>query len=382
MLERPQLIKLAREGLAESPIVALLGARQVGKTTLARQIAASWPGPVQVFDLESETSRMALSVPEQALSPLTGLVVIDEMQRMPHLFEVLRPLADRVPLPVRFCLLGSASPSMIRGVSESLAGRIRFVAVPGLTLDEVGESRRDDLWLRGGFPRSCLARTESASLTWRKDFIRTQVERDIPQLGIQVAAEPIRRFWSMLAHYHGQVWNGEELGRSLGVTGKTVRHYLSILEGMYLVRILPPWFENVGKRIVKSPKVYFRDSGLLHAFLGVGTMRALQENPKYGASWEGFAMEQILARSEVFQPYFWGTQNGAELDLLLEQDGRKVGVEFKGADAPGMTKSMHVAMHDLKLDHLVVVYPGSSRYPLHEKVTAMPLAQALRFLNG
>ena len=378
MIERPYLHTLVRDGLAEAPIVALLGARQVGKTTLARQIAAAWPGPVHLFDLESESARMALSVPEQTLSPLTGLVVIDEVQRMPRLFEILRPLADRDPLPVRFCLLGSASPAMIKGVSESLAGRIRFVSVPGLTLDEVGDERRDELWLRGGFPRSCLARTDSASMTWRKDFIRTQVERDIPLLGIQVAADPIRRFWSMLAHYHGQVWNGEELGRSLGVTGKTVRHYLSILEGMYLVRVLPPWFENAGKRIVKSPKVYFRDSGLLHAFLGVGSMRALQENPKYGASWEGFAMEQLLAHSEVFQPYFWATQNGAELDLLLELNGQKLGIEFKCADAPGMTKSMHVALADLKLDRLLVVYPGTRSYPLHDKVTALPLAEAMR----
>ena len=378
MIERPYLYTLVCDGLAEAPIVALLGARQVGKTTLARQIAAAWPGPVHLFDLESESSRMALSVPEQTLSPLTGLVVIDEVQRMPRLFEILRPLADRDPLPVRFCLLGSASPAMIKGVSESLAGRIRFVSVPGLTLDEVGDERRDELWLRGGFPRSCLARTDSASMTWRKDFIRTQVERDIPLLGIQVAADPIRRFWSMLAHYHGQVWNGEELGRSLGVTGKTVRHYLSILEGMYLVRVLPPWFENAGKRIVKSPKVYFRDSGLLHAFLGVGSMRALQENPKYGASWEGFAMEQLLAHSEVFQPYFWATQNGAELDLLLELNGQRLGIEFKCADAPVMTKSMHVALADLKLDRLLVVYPGTRSYPLHGKVTALPLAEAMR----
>jgi predicted AAA+ superfamily ATPase len=382
MISRDYLAKSIQDALRETPVAALLGARQVGKTTLARQLAATWPEPVHVFDMEDATDSLALRNPKQALAGLTGLVIIDEVQRAPHLFTALRPLVDRMPLPARFCLLGSAAPEIIRGVSESLAGRVSFVPVTGLTLDEVGAGRRDDLWLRGGFPRSFLASSSSASLAWRRDFIRTHVERDVPALGIRVQAGVLHRFWSMLAHYHGQVWNGEELGRSLGVTGKTVRHYLEILEGTYLVRVLPPWFENAGKRIVKSPKVYLRDSGLLHAFWGVESMRGLLGHPKYGASWEGFAMEQILARMPAAQPYFWATRQGAELDLFLERDGRRTGVEFKCADAPDMTKSMRIAMADLGLDRLLVVYPGGRIYALQENVTVMPLMEAVQRLEA
>jgi len=378
MLKRELLREAVLEALSEAPVTVLLGARQVGKTTLARQIAGTWPDGAHIFDLETEFGRAALSTPELALSRLRGLVVVDEVQRMPHLFTVLRPLADRDPQPARFLLLGSASPALIKGVSESLAGRVRFVPVAGLCIEETGLEARGDLWLRGGFPRSFLATSEAASLRWRKDFITTLVERDIPQLGIQVPPETLRRFWNMLAHYHGQTWNGEELARSMGVSGKTVRHYLDILAGTYLVRVLPPWFENLGKRQVKSPKVYLRDSGLLHAFLNVGSMAALQAHPKYGHSWEGFALEQVLHRAGTFQAHFWSTRQGAELDLLLERDGRRMGVEFKCADAPTMTKSMHVALQDLKLDRLLVVYPGNASYPIHPKVTAMPLADALR----
>ncbi len=382
MLKREFLRHAVQEAIAEAPVTVLLGARQVGKTTLARQIADAWPEDAHVFDLETESGRAALSTPELALSRLRGLVVVDEVQRMPHLFTVLRPLADRDPQPVRFLLLGSASSTLVKGVSESLAGRVRFVPVAGLNLAETGLTAQNDLWLRGGFPRSFLAPSEAASLRWRKDFITTQVERDIPQLGIQVPPETLRRFWSMLTHYHGQTWNGEELARSMGVSGKTVRHYLDILAGTYLVRVLQPWFENLGKRQVKSPKVYLRDSGLLHAFLNVGSMAALQAHPKYGASWEGFALEQVMDRAGLYQAHFWSTRQGAELDLLLERDGRRIGVEFKCADAPTMTKSMHVALQDLKLDRLLVVHPGNASYPIHPKADAMPLADALREVNG
>ncbi len=377
MIKRDYLIELVRSGLQETPIVALLGARQTGKTTLARQLIAEWTGDVHYFDMEVAADRMAMRNPEQVLKGLKGLVVVDEVQVVPHLFTALRPLSDRTPLPARFCLLGSASPEIIKGVAESLAGRIHFVPVTGLTLDEVGASRQTELWLRGGFPKSFLAPSERASLVWRRNFVRTHVERDIPSLGIQVSADVLHRFWSMLAHYHGQIWNAEELGRSLGVTGKTVRHYLNILSGTYLLRVLPPWFENAGKRIVKSPKIYFRDSGLLHAFLGAESMEGLWGNPKYGASWEGFAMEQILARTNVFQPYFWATQHGAELDLFLEHDGRRIGVEFKCADAPEITKSMRIALEDLKLDQLLVVYPGDRTYPLDKNVHVLPLSEAI-----
>ena len=381
MLQRDSLRQTVQTALGEAPVTALLGARQVGKTTLARQIASAWPDGAHIFDLETESGRAALATPELALSGLRGLVVLDEVQRMPHLFTLLRPLADRDPPPARFLLLGSASPNLVKGVAESLAGRVRFVPVTGLSLEESGPTAMSDLWLRGGFPRSFLAKTEAASLRWRKDFITTQVERDIPQLGIQVPPETLRRFWSMLAHYHGQIWNAEELARSMGVSGKTVRHYLDILAGTYLVRVLPPWFENLGKRQVKSPKVYLRDSGLLHAFLNVGSMAALQGHPKYGASWEGFALEQVLDRADTFQALFWSTRQGAELDLLLERDGQRIGVEFKCADAPTLTKSMHIALADLRLERLLVVYPGSASYPIHPKAVVLSLPEALREVN-
>jgi predicted AAA+ superfamily ATPase len=362
-------------------VVSLLGARQVGKTTLARCLAASWPDEVHYFDMEDAADRQAMLNAKQLLEGLRGLVVIDEAQAVPSLFTALRPLVDRTPLPARFCLLGSASPEIVRGVSESLAGRIHFVPIPVLGLDEVGKAHQRELWLRGGFPRSFLANSGRSSLIWRRDFIRTHVERDIPALGFRIPAATLHRFWSMLAHNHGQIWNAEEIGRSLGFTGKTGRSYLEILSGTCLVRILPPWFENAGKRLVKSPKVYFRDSGLLHAFLGVESMPGLLGHPKYGASWEGFALEQILMRTQASQAYFWATQQGAELDLLLEHDGSRTGIEFKCADAPTMTKSMHIATADLKLDRLLVVYPGTRHYPLNDKTMVLPLAEAMQAVS-
>ena len=308
---------------------------------------------------------------------MRGLVVIDEIQRIPQLFETLRPLADRADVPARFLVLGSASPGLVRGVSESLAGRALFVQVPGFAMDELSADAQDSLWIRGGFPRSWLASSEGASRRWREAFIATFLERDIPQLGIRVPSETLRRFWTMLAHYHGQTWNASELARSLATSPKTALYYRDVLAGGYVLRVLPPWFENLKKRQVKSPKIYISDSGLLHMLLGIDDMVALRSHPRYGASWEGFALEQLLALLGSDNAYFWSTQRGAELDLLLFRAGMRWGFEFKCTDAPTMTKSMHIALNDLGLNRLYVVYPGRERYPLHDKVEAIPLAECV-----
>jgi Predicted ATPase (AAA+ superfamily) len=302
-------------------------------------------------------------------------VVLDEVQRVPSLFEVLRPLADRPGVPARFLLLGSASPDLVRGTSETLAGRALVLHIPGFTLEEVGLQRQNDLWLRGAFPRSFLAADEASSLRWRESFIDSFLERDIPKLGIRTPAETLRRFWNMLCHFHGQIWNASELARSLAANEKTARHYLDILAGAYMIRVLPAWHENIGKRQVKSSKVYLRDSGLLHALLGIRTRAQLESHPRYGASWEGFALEQTLARFGDRHAWFWATQRGAELDLMVLHDGRRIGFEFKCADAPGMTRSLGIALKDLKLDRAFVVYPGATRYPLSDRVEAIPLSE-------
>ena len=361
--------------LAESPVTILLGARQTGKTTLAR-MAARQRDLVWFFDLEVAADRTALATtPEKILSEATGLVVLDEVQRVPSLFEVLRPLADRPGVPARFLLLGSASPDLVRGTSETLAGRALVLQIPGFTLEEVGLQRQNDLWLRGAFPRSFLAADEAASLRWRESFIDSFLERDIPKLGIRTPAETLRRFWNMLCHFHGQIWNASELARSLAANEKTARHYLDILAGAYMIRALPAWHENIGKRQVKSSKVYLRDSGLLHAMLGIRTRAQLESHPRYGASWEGFALEQTLARFGDRHAWFWATQRGAELDLMVLHEGRRIGFEFKCADAPGMTRSLGIALTDLKLDRAFVVYPGATRYPLSDRVEAIPLSE-------
>ena len=358
--------------LGEAPVTVLLGARQTGKTTLARMIAAHRT-PVHYFDLERAPDRAALATPEQTLGSLTGLIVIDEVQRLPELFSVLRPLVDRSDNPASFLLLGSASPHLVKGVSESLAGRALFVPIPGFSLEEVGNEIQDRLWLRGGFPRSWLASSDGASTRWREAFIATFLERDIPQLGFRMPAETLRRFWTMLSHFHGQVWNGSELARSLGTNEKTARRYLDILSGAYVVRVLPPWFENLSKRQRRSPKIYVRDTGLLHTLLGIETMAQLRSHPKYGASWEGFALEQVLMRCGDRSAYFWGTLRGAELDLLIIQAGQRYGFEFKCQDAPRMTKSLHIALKDLQLERAFIVYPGTERYPIDEHAEVVPL---------
>ena len=373
MISRSETTAAINTALGRSRVVALLGPRQCGKTTLARQFVPS--DSPNYFDLEDPLSLARLDEPMTALRDLTGLVVIDEVQRRPELFPVLRVLADRDPLPARFLILGSASPALLRQSSESLAGRVETVTIGGLALRDVGTETMDSHWLRGGFPLSFLAGSDADSFGWRKNFIQTFLERDLPQLGIGTPAATLLRFWTMLAHYHGQVWNAAEPARSLGVNESTTRRYLDLLEGVFMVRQLQPWYENLKKRQVKSPKIYFRDSGLLHQLLGIRTPAELLTHPKCGASWEGYVIEGLLAQAKHDEAYFWGTHSGAELDLLLISHGRRIGVEIKRMDAPRLTPSMRIAMEDLKLERLTVVYPGMKRYPLAEGVEVMPFRE-------
>ena len=367
------------QALAEAPVAALLGARQVGKTTLARQIAADWNGPTVIFDLERAEVREALSqAPERMLRSRKGLVVLDEVQRLPRLFEALRPITDDPDREAVFLLLGSASWDLVRGISETLAGRIQFVDVAGFSLNEVGPDRQgrlwqDRLWMRGGFPRAWLAPSQAAWTRWMRSFTRTFLERDIPGLGSKVAPEALGRFWRMLAHWHGQIWNATELARSMDVSPTAVNHYRDLLAGSFMIRVLPPWFENLGKRLVKSPRVFLRDSGVLHFLLGIEDPEQLPLHPRYGASWEGFALEQTLIAHGAHEAYFYRTQRGAELDLLLLRGGKRFGFEFKCSEAPKTTKSMHIVAGDLGLEHLWVVYPGELEYPLTDNITALPL---------
>ncbi len=379
MLPRPDAISQVLSTLGANPVTALLGPRQCGKTTLARQIAEREPS--EFFDLESPVDLRRLSAPMTTLEKLSGLVVIDEVQRRTELFPVLRVLVDRPENATRFLLLGSASPGIVKGVSESLAGRIGFVDLSGFNLRETGPAHQDRLWTRGGFPRSFLADDDAASLAWRDAFIRTFLERDIPQLGISVPAETIRRFWTMVAHHHGQMWNAAQLARAIGASENTARRYLDILAGAFMVRVLPPWFENVGKRQVKAPKVFLRDSGVLHALLQIGTVRDLQSHPKLGASWEGFALEHVIVLLDTRDAYFWATHGGAELDLLVTVGGRRYGFEFKYRDAPGRTRSMAIAREDLGLDRVWVVYPGSKEYALDDTIDVMPLTSIPRLAH-
>jgi hypothetical protein len=379
-VDRPRPLSALRRAEKATPVTALLGPRQCGKTTLARQFAgeraAAW------FDLENPTDLTRLAEPMLALERLRGLVVIDEVQRRPGIFPVLRVLADRKPLPARFLVLGSAAPELLQQASESLAGRVAFVELGGFSVEEVGAERMRRLWLRGGFPRSFLARSEGESLRWREDFIRTFLERDLAQLGVRVPAPAMRRFWMMIAHHAGGIWNASEIGRSLNDAHTTVRRHLDVLGAALVVRVLQPWFANLGKRQVKSPKVYVRDTGLLHALLGIPGLDALEGHPKLGASWESYVVEQILAVTGDRDAYYWRTQAGAELDLLLFRGGRRVGIEVKYGDAPVFTRSMAVALEDLGLDRLIVVSPGRARYALAPKAEVMPLEECLATLRG
>ena len=373
MIARNTDIRAVRFALKRSRVVGVLGPRQCGKTTLAREFVQ--PDSLNYFDLESPASLARLSEPETALRPLKGLVVIDEIQRRPDLFPLLRVLADRRPLPAHFLILGSASPALLSQSSETLAGRLETVALEGFRLADLGAARQDRHWLRGGFPLSYTARSETDSVQWRRQFLQTFLERDIPQMGITIPSLALRRFWNMVAHYHGQTWNGAELARALAVWESTVRRYLDLMSGLFMVRQLAPWFENLGKRQVKAPKIYVRDSGLLHALLGITDRHALEHHPKVGASWEGYAVEEVLKALRPDETYYWATHNGAELDLLLFKNGRRIGVECKRADAPTLTSSMRASLKDLKLNELRVVYPGFRRYRLGERVEVMPLSE-------
>jgi len=360
------------ESVRRSPVTVLLGPRQCGKTTLARAFSATQEGAV-FFDLEDPAVLEALQNPMAVLGPLKGLVVLDEIQRRPDLFPLLRVLVDRTPSPSHFLILGSASPDMLRQTSESLAGRVALVEMAGFDATEVGRSALEDLWLRGGFPRSYLAESLEDSLLWREDFLRTFLERDLRAMGVNIPPVTLRRFWTMVAHYHGQTWNAAQIAGSLGINDVTARRYLDVLAGAYMVRTLAPWFENVAKRQRRAPKVYLRDSGILHALLGITDREALMSHPKCGASWEGLALEQVLCLAPRAQAYYWAVHNGPELDLLLMHRGRRIGIEFKFSDAPARTPTLRTVFDDLALERLWVVYPGERRYPLDDGIETLPL---------
>lgn len=375
-MERPGYLSNIERAFAVHPVVAILGPRQCGKTTLARMFARQpGVGPVTFFDLEDPTHLARLESPKLALEDLQGLVVIDEVQRSPRLFEVLRVLVDREGNPARFLILGSASRDLIRQSSESLAGRVGYLELTPFSLDEVGVASHRTLWVRGGYPPAFLARDEDASIEWRKSYVSTYLERDIPALGISIPSMTLRRFWIMLAHYHGQIVNYSEFGRSFGVADTTVRKYIDILSSTYMIRQLPPWFENIKKRQVKSPKIYFRDSGLYHTLLGINDFDALQFNPKLGASWEGFALEEVIRHFDAREGevYFWSAYGRAELDLLIIKNGKRIGFEIKYTDKPAVTRSMLIAQQDLAVDQLVVIYGGKEMFPLAEKIVAAGL---------
>lgn len=370
MIERRELAHRIHVALKRSRVVALLGPRQCGKTTLARRLVPE-QSP-NYFDLEDPSDHARTAEPMTALSGLRGLVVIDEIQRRPELLPVLRVLADRRPLPARFLILGSASPDLMRRSSESLAGRVEQVPMGGFGLAELHGAHMARHWRRGGFPLSFLARSEDDSLAWRRSFIRTFLERDLPQWGVAVPATTLLRFWRMLAHYHGQVWNAADPARSLGISETSVRRYLDVLTDVFMVRQLLPWHANLKKRQVKAPKIYFRDTGLLHELLSIRSEADLLAHPRCGASWEGYVVEEVLRNEEPDEAYFWATHTGAEIDLVLVKRGRLYGVECKRADAPYVTPSMRIALQDLSLDQIAVIYPGRRRYPLADDITAVP----------
>jgi predicted AAA+ superfamily ATPase len=379
MIARQKELISLRRLLAQNPVVGIIGARQVGKTTLAQMYARQARRPYHYFDLENPEDEARLSDPMLALRELKGLVVIDEIQRLPGLFPVLRVLADRKRRPARFLVLGSASPGLLRQGAETLAGRIAYQELKGLALDEVGVGNHSRLWLRGGFPRSYLARTTSASDAWRRGFIQTFLERDLPQLGFAVRSATMRRFWSMLSHCHGQTWNSSEFARSFGVADTTVRGYLDVLTSALVVTQLPPWHENIGKRQIKAPKVYLADTGLLHNLLGIARFEDLERHPKLGASWEGFVIGQIVRRlgARPDECFFWGTHAGSELDLLVVRGRLRLGFEIKRTSAPRITPSMRNALKDLGLRELSVVHAGERTFSLGAKIKAVAFARIL-----
>lgn len=375
-IPRTAALKAIRTALARSPVVVLTGPRQCGKTTLARRLLRE--DSLNYFDLEDPVSLARLDEPMTALRPLKGLVVIDEVQRLPGLFPVLRVLADRRSTPARFLILGSASGELLRQSAESLAGRVEHITIGGFTVPEVGADESPTLWRRGGFPLAYLARREPDSVAWRKQFIQTLLERDLPQWGVRVPAIALRRFWTMVAHYHGQTWNAAEPARALGVNESTTRRYLDLLTDALMIRQLQPWHANLRKRQVRSPKVFVRDSGLLHQLLGIDSAKSLASHPKLGASWEGFVVEQVLALESHDEAAYWATHQGAKMDLLLRRGYRLFGVECKRADAPRLTPSIRIALEDLGLERVAVVYPGDTRYAIADRVEAVPLKALAR----
>ena len=378
MVKRRRYIDAVNDALNRSPIVAILGPRQCGKTTLARMVSESKQSTY--FDLESQTDLRRLENPEMMFASLRGLVVIDEIQIYPELFQALRVVVDKPSNGCRFLILGSASPQIIKNTSETLAGRVEFIDMAGFDLDELGKSAAQTLWLRGGFPRSYLADNGSDSFAWREGFIRTFLQRDIPQLGINIPAAAMRRFWTMLAHYHGQIWNASRIAAAMSVNDKTIRSYLDILTETYMIRQLQPWHENIAKRQVKSPKIYFRDTGLLHSLLDLNDYHALCGHPQVGTSWEGFAIEQVLTSIRPAQAYFWATYSHAELDLFFIRNGRRYGLEFKMSESPSKTRSMDIAIDNLKLDKLLIVYPGEQSWPVDNKITVCPVNKVEQML--
>ena len=383
MIQRIRHLRTLQGLLRDAPVVAILGARQIGKTTLARQLVSGRRGAVTDLDLEDPGDLARLADPMLTLRPQRGLVVIDEVQRRPELFAALRVLVDEPAGRRRFLVLGSAAPELLRQTSESLAGRVTFHELGGLSLDEVGGDAWLRLWRRGGFPRSFLARSEAVSLRWRRDLVSTYLERDLPSLGVRFPAPTLRRFWMMLAHYHGQLWNSSDIARSFGVSHPTVQRYLDVLTSTFMVRQLPAWHENLGKRQVKAPKIYIRDSGLLHALLGLGTQPEIDSHPKAGASWEGFALEAVASRVGALpeECFFWRTHTGAELDLLVVRGSQRLGFEFKRTTAPTVTSSMRAALVDLKLKHLIVVHAGEHSFPMAPSIQAVALSRILTDLK-
>lgn len=383
VIDRARHLHSLRALLRQFPVVAIVGPRQIGKTTLARQLMASRRDETTVFDLESSEDLARLEEPLVHLRPLGGLVVVDEVQRRPDLFETIRVLVDEPGAKRRFLVLGSASPTLLRQSSETLAGRIAYHELPGFTIEEVGQPAWAKLWRRGGFPRSFLARTEKESVRWRNELIRTYLERDIPALGLRLPAPALRRFWTMLSHYHGQLWNSSELARSFGVSHTTIHRYLDILTETFMVHQLLPWHENIGKRQVKAPKVYVRDSGVLHALLGLASSHDIESHPKVGASWEGFAFDSVVNRlgARPEECFFWRTHTGAELDLLVIRGDRRLGFEFKRTAAPAITRSMHAALADLKLERLFVVHAGLHTFDMRPRVRALALGRMLEDLK-
>lgn len=371
MIERPTWMENIRTALSRSRIVTLIGPRQCGKTTLAREFLPE--DSANYFDLEDPASLVRLSEPMTALGSLNGLVVLDEVQRRPDLFPILRVLADRKGFAARFLILGSASGNLLRQSSETLAGRMETLTLRGFSLAELGNPASDRHWLRGAFPRSYLAASDAASAAWRKSFIQTLLERDLPQWGVRTPSAALWRFWTMLAHYHGQTWNAAEPARAMGVSESITRRYLDLLTDSFMARPLQPWHANLRKRQVKAPKIYIRDSGLLHQLLGIQTDRDLLTHPKIGASWEGYVVEEVLDAIRPDEAYFWATHQGAEIDLVLRKNGRLFGVECKRTDAPRLTPSMRIALDDLKLESIVVIYPGAKRFPIATNVEAVPL---------